>query len=79
VRLRPATSNCMCSCGEGWRVNHKRVYRLSPRRGWRPTAPAAAASQCGGPGPPAGAHAANEQWAMDFMHDTLADGAQYGS
>lgn len=44
---------------DGWRVNHKRVYRLYTRGGaGAPPAWATAASQCGGLNTPAGAHAA---------------------
>ena len=60
---------------EGWRINHKRTYRLyteeglalkprRPRR-HRSAAPRVARNQ---------PTTSNEQWAMDFMHDTLADG-----
>jgi len=62
---------------EGWRVNHKRVYRLyrleglvvrSPVRkkrtsALRPLLPAA--------------QAPNEQWSMDFMSDSLANGQRF--
>lgn len=62
---------------EGWEVNHKRVYRLyreeglvlkrkAPRRRHRS---ATRRLQRAMP------RAANEQWAMDFMHDTLSSGA----
>ncbi len=61
---------------EGWAVNHKRVYRLyreeglclkRQRRRRHRSATARVAR------PPV--TAPNEQWAMDFMHDTLASGA----
>jgi putative transposase len=60
---------------EGWPVNAKRVYRLyreeglSLRRRWpkRRRSAVRRVAQV----PPT---APNEHWAMDFMHDTLADG-----
>jgi putative transposase len=60
---------------EGWQVNHKRVYRLYreeglglQRRRARRRRSALARS------PRAAPTRANERWAMDFMHDMLADG-----
>ena len=61
---------------EGWEVNHKRVYRLyreeglvlrrkGPRRRHRSATRRLRRAMPKGP---------NEQWAMDFMHDTLASG-----
>lgn len=60
---------------EGWRVNHKRVYRLYREEGLtlkrkRPkrrksAAPRQVRSE---------AQAADERWAMDFVHDVLAGG-----
>jgi hypothetical protein len=60
---------------EGWRINHKRVYRIyreeglclkrQRRRRHRSAAVRVERPQATGP---------NQQWAMDFMHDTLADG-----
>jgi putative transposase len=60
---------------EGWRVNHKRVYRLYREEGLalqrrRPKRRRSAM-------PRALRHEttrANERWAMDFMQDVLADG-----
>ena len=60
---------------EGWRVNHKlveRLYReegLTLRRKKRRRRKSAVKRQV--PGMPS---RLNERWAMDFMHDTLADG-----
>ena len=62
---------------EGWRVNHKRVYRLYCLEGLsvrakvrrkrvsalRPLVPAA--------------QAPNEQWSIDFMSDSLANGQRF--
>jgi putative transposase len=60
---------------EGWRVNHKRVYRLYTEEGLalrrrRPRRHRSAVARARRPAPTQ----PNEQWAMDFMHDTLADG-----
>jgi putative transposase len=60
---------------EGWRVNHKRIYRLYTEEGLalrrrRPRRHRSAVVRVR-PAPPSGP---NEQWAMDFMQDTLADG-----
>lgn len=59
---------------EGWRVNHKRVYRLYRDEGLclkrqRRRRHRSAAVRIERPV----ATSPNEQWAMDFMHDTLAD------
>ena len=59
---------------ERWRVNHTRVHRLYSEGGMGALpALAAAASQCGGPGRLPAPTQPNQQWPMDFMHDTLAD------
>lgn len=60
---------------EGWRVNHKRVYRLYGEEGLalrrrRPRRRRSAVVRVERRAPTR----PNEQWAMDFMHDTLADG-----
>ena len=62
---------------EGWVVNHKRVYRLYSEEGLslrrkKPRRRRSAARREGRPAP----IAANELWAMDFMHDTLASDGQ---
>jgi putative transposase len=61
---------------EGWRVNHKRVYRLYVEEGLalrrrRPKRRRSAAVRSERPVPTI----PNDQWAMDFMHDTLVDGS----
>ncbi len=62
---------------EGWRVNHKRVYRLYreeglgirvKRRRKRVAAPRV---------PPAPARRPNERWSLDFLTDSLADGRHF--
>jgi putative transposase len=60
---------------EGWPVNHKRVYRLYTEEGLtlkrrRPKRHRSAAARQ----QPAAPVTANEMWATDFIHDTLADG-----
>jgi putative transposase len=62
---------------EGWRVNHKRVYRLyreerlgirSKRRRKRVSAPRVL---------PPPAQRPQERWSMDFLTDSLADGRRF--
>jgi putative transposase len=58
---------------EGWQVNQKRIYRLYSEEGLtlkrtRPKRHRTAAVRLHRSAPVA----PNEQWAMDFMHDTLA-------
>jgi len=60
---------------EGWMVNHKRVYRLYMDEGLalkrrRPKRHRSAVPRVSRPMP----EGPNEWWAMDFIHDTLADG-----
>jgi len=62
---------------EGWKVNHKRVYRLYreealglQRRKPKRRRSAMARSERSVP------IAANERWAMDFMQDVVADGGK---
>lgn len=60
---------------EGWAVNHKRVYRLYTEEGLtlkrrRPKRHRTASARKARPMPTT----PNQQWAMDFMHDTLASG-----
>jgi putative transposase len=60
---------------EGWPVNHKRVYRLYTEEGLtlkrkRPKRHRTASVRKARPMP----SEPNQQWAMDFMHDTLAGG-----
>lgn len=62
---------------EGWRVNHKRVYRLYQEEGLslrlktkkkRPNEPRTPLPKPTEP---------NEVWSMDFMADRLSDGGQF--
>lgn len=62
---------------EGWRVNHKKVYRLYKDEGLglrrrKPRRRRAAMSRR----PRVTLHRSNERWAMDFMSDALATGQQ---
>lgn len=62
---------------EGWKINHKRTYRLYIEEGLglrrkRPRRRRSAARRVEQPKP----QRPNETWAMDFMHDTLADGGR---
>lgn len=60
---------------EGWKINHKLLYRIYVEEGLgirrrRPKRRRSAARRVDQPRP----QAPNEIWAMDFMHDALADG-----
>ena len=62
---------------KGWRVNHKLVLRLLRENGWlvrRRQRKRLASVPRLEPDAPA---AANEAWAMDFVHDQLADGRRF--
>src|SRR4029453_989519 len=61
---------------DGWWVNHKRVYRLYREEGLclkRQRRRRHRSATVRGERPDA--TRPNEQWAMDFMHDTLSDGS----
>ena len=60
---------------EGWKVNHKRVYRLYKQEGlmMRPKKPRRHVSSCRRMERPV-ATDANQGWSMDFMSDELYDG-----
>lgn len=63
---------------EGWRVNHKRVYRLYREEGLNlriKTGRRKRASYVRGP--LAAPSRPNEQWSMDFIHDQLSDGRRF--
>jgi len=62
---------------EGWRINHKRTYRLYIEEGLglrrkRPRRRRSAARWVEQPKP----QRPNETWALDFLHDTQADGGR---
>jgi len=60
---------------EGWPINHKRVYRLYVEEGLalRQKKPKRRRSAVPRQGRPI-SYRPHERWAMDFMHDRLADG-----
>jgi len=60
---------------EGWKVNHKRVYRLYQMEGlgMRPKKPRRHVTACRRMERPA-ATEINESWSMDFMSDQIYDG-----
>jgi len=60
---------------EGWKVNHKRVYRLYKLEGlmMRPKRPRRHVSACRRMVRAIASHP-NESWSMDFMSDALYDG-----
>jgi putative transposase len=62
---------------EGWRVNHKRVYRLYCQLGlqWRTRWKRKRGSYVRVPLPQP--TRVNEQWSMDFVTDCLADGRRF--
>jgi len=62
---------------EGWRINHKRVYRLYGEEGLsvRTKKRRKRASHCRvAPAPPS---APNQRWSMDFIADTLDNGRRF--
>lgn len=61
---------------EGWRVNHKRIERLYQEEGLQLRRKRHRRRRSAVPrGPRLLAQAPNQVWAMDFVHDTLADGS----
>ena len=63
---------------EGWKINHKRVYRLYRQEGLsmrlrRPRRHVMAAHRAARPA----AGAINENWSMDFVSDALFDGRRH--
>ena len=60
---------------EGWKINHKRVYRLYSEEGLalrrkKPRRRRSVVARQARPEPTS----ANQYWSMDFMHDALANG-----
>jgi putative transposase len=62
---------------EGWRINHKRLYQIYREEGLalKRKKPKRRRSVVVRQGKPQ-VRRPNERWAMDFMHDTLADGGK---
>jgi putative transposase len=61
----------------GWRVNHKRVYRLYRREGLAVRRKKRKHLVAGCRGKLALPTARNQRWSMDFVHDQLADGRRF--
>jgi len=68
-------------CGQlrlqGWSVNHKKVYRLYREEGLQLKRKGKSRLKSEGRGMPQPATAPNEEWALDFVHDTLSDGRSF--
>ena len=62
---------------EGWRVNHKRVYRLYRQEGLSLRLKTRKKRVSGLRGPKPVATRPNECWSMDFMADRLVDGRRF--
>lgn len=62
---------------EGWRVNHKRVYRLYRQEGLSLRLKPRKKRVSGLRGPKPVATTPNECWSMDFMADRLVDGRRF--
>jgi putative transposase len=59
---------------KGWRVNHKRIYRLYRQEGLQVRIKRRKKLASGVRIKPPGASRVNERWTMDFVSDALADG-----
>ena len=62
---------------EGWPVNHKRVYRIYRDEGLQLRRKGKKRLKSEGRGLPQAATCANEEWALDFVHDSLSDGRSF--
>jgi putative transposase len=62
---------------EGWRVNHKRVYRLYREEGLGIRVKRKKKRTCAPRVQPAPATRPRERWSMDFLSDSLADGRRF--
>jgi len=62
---------------EGWQVNHKKVYRLYRAEGLQLRRKGRKRLKSEGRGMPQSATCANEEWALDFVHDALSDGRSF--
>jgi putative transposase len=62
---------------EGWPVNHKKVYRLYRDEGLQLRRKGKKRLKSEGRGLPQRASCANEEWALDFVHDSLCDGRSF--
>lgn len=61
----------------GWRVNHKRIYRLYRLEGLGPRLKPRRKRVSAGRVVPPAATQPNERWSMDFMTDQLQDGRRF--
>jgi len=59
---------------DGWRVNAKRIYRLSTEEGLTVRTKHRTKAAGRARVPPPGATAPNQRWSMDFMSERVADG-----
>jgi putative transposase len=62
---------------EGWRINHKRVYRLYREEGLGIRVKRKTKRVCLPRGTPPPAQRPLERWSMDFLTDALADGRRF--
>ena len=62
---------------EGWRVNHKRVYRLYREEGLGIRVKRKKKRVCVPRAHPPRAERPQERWSMDFLSDSLADGRRF--
>jgi len=62
---------------EGWPVNHKKVYRLYREADLQLRRKGKKRLKSEGRGMPQLATSVNEEWALDFIHDALADGRSF--
>jgi putative transposase len=62
---------------EGWRVNHKRVYRLYREEGLGIRVKRKKKRTCMPRVTPTPAQRPQERWSMDFLTDSLADGRRF--
>ncbi len=62
---------------DGWPVNHKKVYRLYREEGLQLRRKGKKRLKSEGRGLPQPAMAPDEEWALDFVHDSLCDGRSF--
>lgn len=62
---------------EGWVVNHKKVYRLYCQEELQLRRKGKKRLKSEGRGLPQSATSINEEWALDFVHDSLSDGRSF--
>ena len=62
---------------EGWPVNHKKVYRLYRDEGLQLRRKGRKRLKSEGRGMPQPTTEPDEEWALDFVHDSLSDGRSF--